>query len=162
MTDHASVLYAEDLTTGIAHDLGSYTLSAEEVDAFARQWDPQGFHIDEEVAAAGQFNGIIASGLHTMAIAQRLMVTGLMQDVAVIAGRSLDVQMTKPVRPGMTLHGQLEFETVEFRGAHRALVRQCVTLTHEESTVMTYSGAVYVRRRPLDAPGAGQAPSAHR
>lgn len=144
-------LYAEDLTTGIAYDLGTYTPSAEEIDAFARQWDPQGFHIDEDVAAAGHFGGIIASGLHTMAIAQRLMVTGMLGDVAVIAGRSLDVQMTKPVRPGMTLAGRLEFDSVEFRGPDRALIRQCVTLTHDEATVMTYRGTAYIRRRPLDS-----------
>ena len=148
MTEQQGVLYAEDLTPGVAYDLGTYTPSAEEVEAFARKWDPQDFHLDEEVATAGHFGGIIASGLHTMAIAQRLMVTGMLRDVAVIAGRSLDVQMTKPVRPGMTLHGRLEFDSVEHRGPDRALIRQRVTLTHEDTIVLTYSGTAYVRRRP--------------
>lgn len=150
MGDTQPTMYAEDLVTGVTHDLGTYTPSAEEVDAFARQWDPQGFHIDEDIAAAGHFGGIIASGLHTMAIAQRLMVTGLMGDVAVIAGRSLDIQMTSPVRPGMTLRGELEFTSVDFRSPERALIHQCVTLTHEETTVLTYRGTAYIRRRPRD------------
>ena len=143
-----TTLYAEDLTPGVVHDLGSYTPSAEEIDAFAQQWDPQGFHIDEAIASAGHFGGIIASGLHTMAIAQRLMVTGLFKDVAVIAGRSLDVQMIEPVRPGMTLHGHLEIDEVNLSKPERALIHQRVTLTHDGTTVLTYAGKAYVRRRP--------------
>ena len=64
----SELLYAEDLVIGSAWDLGSYVVTEPEIIEFARQWDPQGFHVDPDVAAAGYFGGIIASGIHTMAI----------------------------------------------------------------------------------------------
>ena len=86
MTD-APLLYAEDLPVGSTVELGSHAVTLEEMLEFARQWDPQGFHTDPEVAAAGHFGEVIASGIHTLGIYQRLSVEGAVGRWAVIAGR---------------------------------------------------------------------------
>ncbi|WP_145726698.1 MaoC/PaaZ C-terminal domain-containing protein [Nocardioides sp. J9] len=113
--------YAEDLEPGTTYDLGTYEVTAEEIVDFATQWDPQDFHVDEEAARHGAFGGLIGSGLHSMAILQRLAVTRVLRGWSLIAGRSVsDVQMTSPLRPGMTVHGVLE---VEDRGRGRPAPR---------------------------------------
>ncbi|MCW2783803.1 MAG: hypothetical protein JWP74_320 [Marmoricola sp.] len=143
------MLYAEDLVEGVTHELGTYLVTAEDIVEFASRWDPQGFHVDEDVARAGVFGGLIASGIHSLAIVQRLAVTGLFQKWAVIAGRSLtDLQMTSPVRPGMELRGTLRVDAVEEKGPDRALVHQSVVLWHDDTEVLRYSGTAYVARRP--------------
>src|SRR4051794_6124236 len=90
-------VHAEDLVPGTSFDLGTYTLTRDEIVDFATQWDPQNFHVDDEVADAGAFGGIIASGVHSLAIFQRLVVDAQFSKWAIIAGRSIDdMQMTSP------------------------------------------------------------------
>lgn len=72
--------------------------------AFAAQWDPQYFHIDPDLAAGSDFGGLIASGLHTLSIYQRLAVTAVYSRYDVIAGREMQrVRFIRPVRAGDTL-----------------------------------------------------------
>jgi acyl dehydratase len=66
--------YLEDASAGDILELGSRTVSEAEILAFARDFDPQPFHIDPEAAAHSIFGGIIASGWHTCALTMRLMV----------------------------------------------------------------------------------------
>jgi acyl dehydratase len=66
--------YLEDASAGDILELGSRTVSEAEILAFARDFDPQPFHIDPEAAAQSIFGGIIASGWHTCALTMRLMV----------------------------------------------------------------------------------------
>ena len=66
--------YFEDLRIGTCVALGSHTFTAEEIKAFAREFDPQPFHLDETAAAASHFGALCASGWHTAAICLRLMV----------------------------------------------------------------------------------------
>ncbi len=63
----------EDMLPGSVRDLGSITPSREEMIAFASQFDPQPFHLDDEAAKASVFGGLCASGWHTCAMAMRLM-----------------------------------------------------------------------------------------
>jgi acyl dehydratase len=142
-------LYAEDLVPGTTIELGTYRVSREEIIAFATQWDPQGFHVDEDVAAASPFGGLIASGLHSMAIFQRLAVDGAFSHWSMIAGRSIaDVQMTAPVRPDMELTGRITIDAVEPRGPGRALVSKSCELVCGDTRVITFRGSAYVRTRP--------------
>jgi acyl dehydratase len=67
-------LYFEDREIGETFDLGSYTFGKDEIIAFARQWDPQPFHLDEEAAKASLFGALAASGWHTCAIYIRGLV----------------------------------------------------------------------------------------
>ncbi|GAA0274499.1 MaoC/PaaZ C-terminal domain-containing protein [Cryptosporangium japonicum] len=118
-----ALLRAEDLTIGLEIDLGSYTVTADEIVEFARQWDPQSFHVDPSAAADSYFGEVIASGLHTLGVLQRLAVLGAYEHWDVIAGRRIrSIELTAPVTDGTTLTGSLVVEEVTARGPERALV----------------------------------------
>lgn len=144
-----STIYAEDLSAGDVFDLGSYTVSPEEIVAFATQWDPQFFHVDEEAADRGLFGGLIASGLHTMAVFQRLSVAGFWARSATVAARGIrDARFVRPMRPGATLVGRLAIEEVRHRDRARSLVLVSGTLDEESGApVLTLSLDAYLARR---------------
>ncbi|MDQ1073377.1 acyl dehydratase [Streptomyces canus] len=115
----SSVLYAEDLRPGDVFELGSTTVDKDEILEFGRRFDPLPLHTDEDAAAASRFGGLIASGFHTVAVLQRLLVDAVFSRSGVIAGREIDsVRMRAPVRPGDMLHGTMEI--VEIRHATTA------------------------------------------
>ncbi|MBW8901395.1 MAG: dehydratase, partial [Massilia sp.] len=60
--------YFEDFFVGQLIPLGSRTVSEEEIIAFARQFDPQPFHVDAAAAGASHFGGVVASGWHTCSL----------------------------------------------------------------------------------------------
>jgi len=97
--------YLEDLVVGETATYGDYTVTADEIVAFARQFDPQPMHTDPEAAAASPFGGLIASGWHTTCLAMRLAVLeGYLTDLVVVAGVGVEaLRWTAPVRPGDTL-----------------------------------------------------------
>ena len=107
-------MFADDLVIDATHSLGSYhQVNLEEVLEFSRTWDPQYFHVDEELAVQSLFGGVVASGIHTMAIFQQLCVAAAYRHWAVIAGRSIDyVDLIAPVRPGDILTGSLTVSSV--------------------------------------------------
>ena len=86
------MFYAGDLAVGQRFELGSYTISEEEIVGFAKQYDPVPIHTDIEAAATGPFGGLIASGFNTLAIYQRLIVEAVWTQVAGI------VRFASPVR----------------------------------------------------------------
>ena len=101
-------LYFEDLEPGRVHELGSHTVSEEEIVAFARQWDPQSFHVDPEAAKESVFGGLIASGWHTGAMWMRLYVDSLLDGAASMGSPGIEeLRWLAPVRPGDTLYGRL-------------------------------------------------------
>ncbi|KRF19426.1 hypothetical protein ASG90_20650 [Nocardioides sp. Soil797] len=104
----ATDVYAEDLTPGLVLELGSHTMTEAEIVDFASQWDPQFFHTDPERAACeGQLGGLIASGLHTLSVYQRLSILARTEFWHVIGGAGLrDVRFRRAVRPGDVLTGR--------------------------------------------------------
>jgi acyl dehydratase len=93
--------YFEDYTPGHVYEFGTITVNEAEIIAFARQFDPQYFHIDPEKAKASRFRGIVASGWHTVGIAMRLYVDHYVSHVASLASPGVDeVRWPNPVRPG--------------------------------------------------------------
>jgi acyl dehydratase len=113
------MLYAEDLVEGRQFRLGSYAISEAEILQFARQYDPVPIHTDPVAAAAGPFGGLIASGFNTMAIYQRLVVEGIWTKVAGIVGRSFEIRLPNPVRPGTTITGQSQIQKITLRPERR-------------------------------------------
>lgn len=108
------MLPADELPVGEEIDCGSYELTHAEIVDFARQWDPQYFHIDPERAAGSDFGGLIASGVHTLSIYQRLAVLGVYDRYDVIAGRELrSVRFVRPVRAGDVLTCTITVRSVE-------------------------------------------------
>jgi acyl dehydratase len=118
-------VYASDLLIDHPYPIGSYTVSLDDIIGFATQWDPQSFHIDQESAKAGFYGEVIASGLQTLCVYQRLAVLNLYYDWKIIAGRAMtDVRFHKPVRPGTTLAGTVTITGVEPRRGERCLVHK--------------------------------------
>lgn len=100
--------YLEDFTPGEVIELGSKTVSEEEILAFAREFDPQPFHVDPERARDSIYGGIIASGWHTIAIFMRLAVDGFFNDTISMGSPGVnEVRWLRPVRPGDTLRARL-------------------------------------------------------
>ena len=96
--------YWEDMQPGSERDLGTITASREEIIAFATQFDPQPFHLNDEAAKASVFGSLCASGWHTCAMAMRLMVTNFLHEAASLGSPGLEnVQWKKPVLPNDTL-----------------------------------------------------------
>jgi acyl dehydratase len=108
-----SGLYLEDLHLGQRFESGSHTLTAAEIKAFAAEFDPQAFHLDEAAAADTLFKGLAASGWHTAAITMRLNVESGLPLAGGVIGAGGDLTWPAPVRPGDTLH--VESEVVELR-----------------------------------------------
>jgi acyl dehydratase len=101
--------YFEDFAPGDTVELGSHTVTEDEIVAFARQWDPQSFHVDPEAARESVFGGLIASGWHTASLWMRLYVDSFL-GVADSRGSPgvEELRWLAPVRPGDTLTGRLE------------------------------------------------------
>jgi acyl dehydratase len=98
------IWYFEDFIVGATIEVGSRSLTEEELIAFAVQFDPQPFHVDKIAAAQSMFGGIIASGWHTCGIVMRLMVDGFLVNSASLGSPGVDeVRWIKPVRGGDTL-----------------------------------------------------------
>ncbi len=96
--------YFEDFKAGDVISLGERTLGKDEIIAFAREFDPQPFHVDEEAANQSMFGGLIASGWHTCAIVMRMMCDSHLNECASLGSPGLDnIRWLQPVRPGDTL-----------------------------------------------------------
>ena len=121
----SELLYFEDFRAGQKFELGSYTVRAEEIIAFAREFDPQPMHLSDEEARKTVLGGLAASGWHTCAIAMRLLVDGLLIRTASLGGLSVDDnRWLRPVRPGDTLLGTAEVLETRALSQRRARVRQ--------------------------------------
>lgn len=145
------MLYAEDLAEGQEFKLGSYTISEDEILAFATRYDPVSIHIDPEAAAAGPFGGLIASGFNTMAIYQRLVVEGVWRQVAGIVGRSFEISLPNPVRPGSTLSGRSQIQKITLRPERRdgVVIFRTELFDNEGKTVLILVLDALVHARPL-------------
>jgi acyl dehydratase len=100
-------LYFEDFAPGQVYELGSRTVSEEEIVAFARQWDPQPFHVDPEAAKSSVFDGLIASGWHTGSIWMRGYVDTMLGPASQGSPGIEELRWLAPVRPGDTLSSRL-------------------------------------------------------
>ena len=100
MTD--TVLYLDDLNVGDEFTSQGHTLDKDAVFAFAGQFDPQPFHLDEAAAQASSFGGLAASGWHTASVTMKLLVSSFPVAGGVL-GLGAEVTWPRPVRPGDTL-----------------------------------------------------------
>lgn len=124
------VCRARDLTSGAEFDLGVFSLSAEEIVAFAERYDPQPFHLDPVAATTGPFGGLVASGWHTAARVMRQLVDGLLSDSASEGSPGVDeLRWPAPVRPGDRIH--VRARVVSARPSRRVAGRRVVVLALE-------------------------------
>jgi acyl dehydratase len=96
--------YLDDLHVGDSFTSGEHAMDAAQIIAFATQFDPQPFHLDNEAAMGTVFGGLAASGWHTVAVSMRLMVTSGLPIAGGIVGAGAQVSWPKPTRPTDVLH----------------------------------------------------------
>lgn len=105
-------MWFEDIPLNEEVVLGSYTFTEENIVAFARQYDPQPFHIDKKAAESSIYGGLIASGWHTAAVWMKLMIASRRAAVArgeqsvqdnFVSPGVREIKWLRPVRPGTTL-----------------------------------------------------------
>ncbi|HLQ22932.1 MAG TPA: MaoC family dehydratase, partial [Gemmatimonadales bacterium] len=134
---------------------GRYEVTREEIVEYARQFDPQPFHLDEEAAKASMFGGLIASGWHTCALLMRLSVDAARRDEAAATGSpGLDsCRWLKPVRPGDVLTGRTEvLETWPSRSKPIGFTRRRNELINQHGeVVVAVVGITMYERRPAGA-----------
>lgn len=153
MTD--ATRYFEDVNEGDLLAFGPYLVDREEVLDFARRYDPQPFHLDEEAAAKTHFGRLAASGWQTMAIYMRMLLSAVENAPGKHAGLGAigvdELRWLKPVFPGDVLRGEsviLE-KTPSRSRPEMGVVRSQVTLFNQESQpVLKMQPIVMVRTRP--------------
>jgi acyl dehydratase len=144
--------YFEDFEPGQDIDLGLRTVTEEEIVAFARDYDPQPFHVDRDAAAHSIYGGVIASGWHTCGMMMRLVVDGLLGRSSSMGSPGLDgVRWLAPVRAGDTLN--VRYRTVQVKASaskpDRGVVwSKWVASNQHGETVCTVEGMGMFGRRP--------------
>ena len=146
-----TLLYFDDLAVGQRFSSGSRSLSADEIKSFARDFDPQPFHLDETAARETFFRGLAASGWHAAAIAMSLLVRGGLPVAGGIVGAGGEIAWRKPIRPGDTL--RVESEIVEVTPSRSKPDRGTVvvrsdTINQDGDIVQTFTARLVVPRRP--------------
>ena len=145
-------IYFEDFRVGQVIELGSRTVSKDEIIAFARQFDPQPFHVDEAAAERSIYGGLIASGWHTGSLFMRLLYDGLLSHAASMGSPGQDeLRWIKPVRPGDTLSARgLVEELIPSRSKpDRGLIRTTYEVFNQDGDkVMMVRGLGMFGKRP--------------
>jgi acyl dehydratase len=144
-------LYLEDLNVGQRFTSATYLITEEQIKSFAREFDPQPFHLDDAAAQNTVFRGLAASGWHTAAVAMKLLVTSGLPLGNGIIGLGGDLSWPKPTRPGDTLH--VESEVLEITPSNskpnQAVVRvRSTTLNQKGEAVHEFTSKVLVFKRP--------------
>src|SRR4051812_46681465 len=100
--------FLDDLQVGQRFVSGTHLVDEDQITAFARQFDPQPFHLDDAAAKASLFGGLAASGWHTAAITMRLLVESGLPLEGGIIGAGGEVAWPRPTRPGDVLRVESE------------------------------------------------------
>ena len=138
----------EDISVGETDSFGSYEVTAEEIVAFAEQYDPQPFHTDPDAAAETPFGGLVASGWHTAAMTMRLLVDGPLSELATRGALGVDeLRWRSPVRPGQTLTVETEVVAKEGWDEDTGKIDVAGTTSAEDEVALSMVGLVLVDRR---------------
>jgi acyl dehydratase len=155
VNDHG-LQYFEDYVLGTSYECGSFSVDAASIISFAKEFDPQSFHVDPVVAADGPFGGLIASGWHTAALTMRLLVENYLSPEASLGGAGVDeIRWPHPVRPGDTL--RVRATVVESRQSgskpDRGIIKTLIETTNSDSRIVMRCTAInFLRVRPAASP----------
>ena len=144
-------LYLEDLHVGQRFISDSYDMDENRITAFAAEFDPQPFHLDEAVAKTSVFNGLSASGWHTAAVAMRLLVTGGLPLANGIIGLGGELAWPRPTRPGDTLRVESEIQEIlpsRSKPNQGVVIVRSTTLNQHGEPVYVFTAKVLVFKRP--------------
>jgi acyl dehydratase len=143
--------YLEDFAVGQTFGSGRLRIEGERALAFAAEFDPQPFHLDEAAARRSIFGGLTASGWHTAAVTMRLLVETELKPAGGLIGAGLDeCRWPRPVRPGDEL--RVECEVIEVRPSKsrpaQGLIKlRTTTLNQHDEAVLVYVVNMVVQRR---------------
>lgn len=145
-------LWWEDFEVGSAHEFGGHTLTRDEIVRFASEFDPQPFHLDEEVARQSLFGALAASGWHTCSLVMRMMCDAYLLDSASLGSPGLEnIRWLKPVLVGDTLSVRMEVLEARVMNSRPTvgLVRsRWEALNQRGEVVLGMEGWGMFRRRP--------------
>ena len=144
------LLYLDDLEVGQRFTSRTHLVDEAEIKAFARQFDPQPFHLDEDAAKDSLFSGLVASGWHTAAMTMRLLVEGLPLAGGLI-GAGGELSWPQATRPGDIL--RVESEVLEIipsrsRPDRGVVLTRVVTRNQRDEVVQILVAKLVVPRRP--------------
>ena len=151
MTEPSPLLHWEDFPVGHQLDTAGMAVDRDAIVAFARQFDPQPFHVDEGAARVSLFGGLCASGWHTCAVAMRLMCDAYLLRSASLGSPRIDsLRWHLPVFPGDTLSLHMEVLAARPMASKPqvGLVQSRWTLRNQRGqTVLTMEGWGMFQRR---------------
>lgn len=145
-----TLLYFDDLHRGQRFVSGAQTVTEEDIVRFAREFDPQPFHLDHEAARQSLFGALSGSGWHTAAVTMRLLVESGPPLAGGILGVGGEISWTLPMRPGDTL--EVHSEVLELTPSRSKPNRGIATLRNETrnqrgQVIQTFVARVIVPRR---------------
>jgi acyl dehydratase len=151
----SELIYLDDIQVGQKFGSASHALDEAQIKAFASQFDPQSFHLDEEAARDSLFGGLAASGWHTAAITMRLIVIGSARFAGGVIGAGCEISWPIPTRPGDVL--SVESEVLNVSTSRSRPERGIVTIrnkTHNQAgeVVQVMTAKLVVFRRPVANP----------
>jgi acyl dehydratase len=144
-------LYLEDVVVGAEFVSGEVEVTADEIIAFATQYDPQPFHIDPDAAKNTFFGGLAASGWHTAALTMRLLVTDGPQIAGGVIGGGGELAWPTPTRPGDRLHVRVTVESVSASRSNPtrgSAILKVETLTHDDELRQLFTVRTLLFARP--------------
>jgi acyl dehydratase len=144
-------LYLDDLHVGQRFTTGSYLMHEGRMKAFAAEFDPQPFHLDEAAARDSVFRGLAASGWHTAAATMRLLLEGELQIAGGLIGLGGEIAWPRPTRAGDTLGVVSEIlEIVPSRSKpNQGIVKvRSTTLNQNGEELQVFTAKLLVFKRP--------------
>ena len=143
--------FFEDFPVGEVVEFGGRTVTEDEIVAFAKDWDPQPFHVDAQAAKDSQFGELIASGWHTGCLLMRMMCDAYLLDSASEGAPGIDeIRWVKPVRPGDRLRARRATLSARVSNSRPqiGIVEFAYELMNQNGeTALTMRGSSFMRRR---------------
>lgn len=149
------MLYFEDFPVGMVAEYGDIEVNALRIKAFAEQFDPQPFHLDERAAQETMAGGLIASGWHTVVMLHRMNYEGFLKRMASQGGLGVEeIRWTRPVRPGDRLRAKYTVAAArpsKSRPELGIVDFAFEVINQKDEVVMTETLIALLKRRPTDA-----------
>jgi len=141
----------EDFAVGMRLEVPGPVLTRDSIMEFARRYDPQPFHVDEEAAKQSTYGGLIASGWHTVSLAMRMICDAYLLDAASLGSPGVNqVRWLKPVRPGDAIRLRmtvLEAKPSASKPDRGTVLHRWEILNQKDEVVMNMEGYGMFRRR---------------
>ena len=144
------LLYLDDLQVGQRFTSRTHRVDEAEIKAFASQFDPQPFHLDENAAKASLFSGLVASGWHTAAMTMRLLVETGLPLAGGLIGAGGELSWPRPTRPGDILRVESEVQEIipsRSRPDRGVVALRMVTRNQRDEEVQIFVAKLVVPRR---------------